>query len=47
MPIFGFFVKNRLWIGPPGGRVNIMADEDLLATSLKMGVDYEFDIYAK
>jgi hypothetical protein len=29
---------------PPGGRVNIMADANFLATYLKIGVDYEFDI---
>jgi hypothetical protein len=28
----------------PDGRVNIMADGNLLATYLKKGVDYEFDI---
>jgi hypothetical protein len=38
--IFGLFGENRLWIGPPGGRVNIMADGNFLATYLKMGVDY-------
>jgi hypothetical protein len=30
--------------GPPDGRVNIMADDNFLATNLKMSLDYEFDI---
>jgi hypothetical protein len=37
--IFGLFGENR-----QGGRVNIMADSNLLDTCLKKGLDYEFDI---
>jgi hypothetical protein len=42
MSIFGLFGKTDF--GPPGGRVNIMADGNFLATYLKIGLDYEFNI---
>jgi hypothetical protein len=29
----------KAYFGPPGGKVNIMADSNLLATYLKIGVD--------
>jgi hypothetical protein len=36
--------REKLTLDPSGGRVNIMADGNFLATYLKIGVDYEFDI---
>jgi hypothetical protein len=30
--------------GPPGGRVNIMADGNFSSTNLKNDLEYEFDI---
>jgi hypothetical protein len=42
MSIFG--LRGKPTLEPPGGRVNIMADCNFLATYLKKGVDYEFDI---
>jgi hypothetical protein len=36
--------RGKPTLDPPGGRVNIMADGSFLATYLKKGVDYEFDI---
>jgi hypothetical protein len=40
--VLDFSVKTGF--GPPGGRVNIMADGNFLASYLKIGVDNEFDI---
>jgi hypothetical protein len=44
MSIFGLFFPFWTTLDPPCGRVNILADGNLLATYLKIGLDYEFDV---
>jgi hypothetical protein len=36
--------RGKPTLDPPGGRVNIMTDANFMATYLKIGLDYEFDI---